>query len=52
VLQANRRWATGWQAGSEALAEIETDADSTETPDAWADLVTEEVTVGEARDAD
>src|SRR6201996_1871136 len=56
VLQANRRWATGWQAGSEALAErievSEPDADSTETPDSWADLVSEEVTVGEARDAD
>jgi ribonuclease HII len=64
VVQANRRWATGWQQGSEALAENEalTDgevidvsepgADSTETPSTWADLESEEVTVGEARDAD
>jgi ribonuclease HII len=57
VLEAKRRWATGWQ-GSEALAAddaievIEPEVDSTETPGPWADLVTEEVTVGEARDAD
>ena len=62
VLQANRRWATGWQDG-EALADegladgevidvTEPGLDSTETPGAWADLVAEEVTVGEARDAD
>jgi ribonuclease HII len=53
VLQANRRWATGWQDGP-ALEEGEVleDAGSTETPGAWADLVAEEVTVGEARDAD
>jgi ribonuclease HII len=62
VLQANRRWATGWQDG-EALADegladgavidvSEPGLDSTETPGAWADLVAEEVTVGEARDAD
>ena len=69
VLQANRRWATGWQDG-EALADagpvdeglanegladgdvadvIEPGAGSTETPGPWADLVAEEVTVGEAR---
>jgi ribonuclease HII len=64
VLQANRRWATGWQQDSESLAESgsledgevieagEPDADSSETPGTWADLVSEEVTVGEARDAD
>ncbi|HEY2279710.1 MAG TPA: ribonuclease HII [Streptosporangiaceae bacterium] len=57
VLQANRRWATGWQ-DSEALTDadvadvIEPGAGSTETPAPWADLVTEEVTVGEARNAD
>ena len=63
-MQANRRWATGWQDG-EALADeglanegladgdvadvIEPGAGSTETPGPWADLVAEEVTVGEAR---
>src|ERR1700759_5201006 len=64
VLQAKRRWATGWQPDSESLAEneplsegevidvSEPGADSTETPGSWADLVAEEVTVGEARDAD
>jgi ribonuclease HII len=62
VVQANRRWATGWQDGevlaNEALADgdvvdvIEPGAGSTETPGPWADLVTEEVTVGEARNAD
>ena len=64
VLQAKRRWATGWQPDSETLAEneplsegevidvSEPGADSTETPGSWADLVAEEVTVGEARDAD
>src|ERR1700744_5718270 len=64
VLQARRRWATGWQPDSETLAEneplsegevidvSEPGADSTETPGSWADLVAEEVTVGEARDAD
>lgn len=60
VLQANRRWATGWQ-DDPALAEdgrvledaeVLEDADSTETPVAWADLVAEEVTVCETRDAD
>src|ERR1700761_5288552 len=60
VIQANRRWATG---GQEELvltdddpvlddAEVLGDADSPETPVAWADLVSEEVTVGETRDAD
>jgi ribonuclease HII len=74
VLQANRRWATGWQDGemladsgpvdegsanenlaNEGLADgdvadvIEPGAGSTETPGPWADLVAEEVTVGEAR---
>lgn len=60
VIQANRRWATGWQEDLELAedgrvledAEVLEDAGSTETPDAWADLVTEEVTVGETRDAD
>jgi ribonuclease HII len=60
VLQANRRWATGWQEDLELDqnpdvledAEVLEDADSTETPVAWADLVAEEVTVGETRDAD
>jgi ribonuclease HII len=60
VIQANRRWATGWQ-GDLVLAEdgpvledaeVLEDAASTETPVAWADLVAEEVTVGETRDAD
>src|ERR1700744_5033946 len=60
VVQANRRWATGWQdeAGLEADGEVLEDAgvledaDNIETPVAWADLVSEEVTVGETRDAD
>ncbi len=60
VIQANRRWATGWQeelvpADDDPVlhdAEVLEDADSTETPVAWADLVSEEVTVGETRDAD
>jgi ribonuclease HII len=62
VLRANRRWATGWQDGevlaNEGLADgdvvdvTEPGVDSTETPGVWADLVSEEVTVGEARDAD
>jgi ribonuclease HII len=62
VVQANRRWATGWQDSEALAAEALTDAevmdvsepdpDSTETPGQWADLVAEEVTVGEARDAD
>src|SRR5579875_952266 len=55
VRQANRRWATGGQAGpalAESIEVSEPDAGSTETPDSWADLVAEEVTVGEARDAD
>jgi ribonuclease HII len=62
VVQANRRWATGWQDGAvlanEGLADgdvvdvIEPGLDSTETPGPWADLVAEEVTVGEARNAD
>jgi ribonuclease HII len=70
VLQANRRWATGWQDGAaladEGLADgadviepgvhsadvIEPGVDSSETPGPWADLVAEEVTVGEARNAD
>jgi ribonuclease HII len=53
VLQANRRWASGWQDGP-ALAdgEVLEDAGSTETPGAWAHLGAEEVTVGEAGDAD
>ena len=57
VVQAKHRWATGWQDG-EALADTEVidvsepDPDSTEDPAQWADLVAEEVTVGEARDAD
>jgi ribonuclease HII len=57
VVQARHRWATGWQDG-EALADAEVidvsepDPDSTEDPAQWADLVAEEVTVGEARDAD
>jgi len=60
VIQANRRWATG---GQEELVLTDDDpvldddgvldeAGSTETPAAWANLVTEEVTVGETRDAD
>jgi len=62
VVQANRRWATGWQDSEALAAEALTEAEvmdvsepgpnSTETPGQWADLVTEEVTVGEARDAD
>jgi ribonuclease HII len=60
VIQANRRWATGWQEDLELAedgqvledAEVLEDDGSTETPVAWADLVTEEVTVGETRDAD
>jgi ribonuclease HII len=67
VLQANRRWATGWQddaaladeglaeeglAGGDAADVIEPGVDSSETPGPWADLVAEEVTVGEARNAD
>ena len=60
VIQANRRWATGWQEDlpleedGQVLedAEVLEDADSTETSVAWADLVAEEVTVGETRDAD
>ena len=60
VVQANRRWATGWQdeAGLEPDGEVLEDAgvledaDNIETPVAWADLVSEEVTVGETRDAD
>ncbi|HEY2520923.1 MAG TPA: ribonuclease HII [Streptosporangiaceae bacterium] len=60
VVEANRRWATGWQ-DDPALAddgrvledaEVLEDADSTETPVAWADLVADEVTVCETRDAD
>jgi ribonuclease HII len=57
VVQAKHRWATGWQ-GSESLADAEVidvsepDPDSSEDPAQWADLVAEEVTVGEARDAD
>jgi ribonuclease HII len=60
VIQANRRWATGWQQDLPLEedgpvledAEVLEDADSTETAVAWADLVAEEVTVGETRDAD
>jgi len=57
VVQARHRWATGWQ-DSESLADAgvidvsEPDQDSTEDPGQWADFVSEEVTVGEARDAD
>ena len=57
VVQARHRWATGWQ-GGESLADAEVidvsepDPDSSEDPAQWADLVAEEVTVGEARDAD
>ena len=52
VLQANRRWATGWQDGP-ALEDGEVLEDAgTETPAGWADLVAEEVTVGETQDAD
>ena len=57
VLQANRRWATGWQDGplleeGEILDAAEPAAGSTETPGVWADLGAEEVTVGEARETD
>jgi hypothetical protein len=57
VVQAKRRWATGWQdgpalAGGDVIDVTEPGPDSNETPDGWADLVSEEVTVGEARDAD
>ena len=53
VLQANRRWATGWlDASALEDGEVLEDVGSTETPGAWADLGAEEVTVGEAREAD